>query len=400
MTEYSIIKVYTREKARHEGKDMAEAIVAYVRSLRLAARCVVTRGMAGCYENGETASSHLVELSYDFPIVIDIILPVAETESVVAALDAMVADGVVAVMPADIRSFRTSAELFPRNLHVRDIMTPKPTIVHPDFSVRAVVELLLDAGLKVVPVAADDRRCVGIVTQNDLINRAGMPARLGLLRLLPPADRDAWLTDAERRRCADIMSSPPATVNEDTRVSEAIHRMNRERRKRLPVVDDHGALVGMLSRIDVLKAMASTRAAGVRPQTPPGGHAHTVRDIESRDALALAQTATIRAAIDALVGAGMQRAAVVDDRGRLVGLITDEILLRALGGQHGGSRDRPLSHIMIGPPVAISEDAPIDEALRLMTEGGFKRLPVVDADGAFTGMIRRDSILLALAHTY
>ena len=35
-----------------------------------------------------------------------------------------------------------------------------------------------------------------------------------------------------------------------------------------------------------------------------------------------------------------------------------------------------------------------------MTEDGLKRLPVVDADGVFKGMIRRDSILLALAHTY
>jgi len=410
MTDYSIIKVYTREKARHEGKDMAEAVVAYVRSLRLAARCVVTRGMAGCYENGETASSHLVELSYDFPIIIDIILPAAETEAVVAALDAMVADGVVAVVPATVRSFRTSTGLFPKNLHVRDIMTPKPTIVHQDFSVRAMVELLLDSGLKAVPVAADDRRCVGIVTQNDLINRAGMPARLGLLRLLPAAERDAWLAGAERQRCVDIMSSPPATVHEGTSVSEAIHHMNREKRKRMPVVDDHDAIVGMLSRIDVLKAIATTRATNAQPKTPPGAHAHIVRDVESRDELALSQGSTIQAAIDALVGAGLQRAAVIDGRGVLIGLMTDEILLKALGGQRSGRRlfgflgsgrhDRPLSSIMIRQPKAIAEEASIDEALRLMTEGGFKRLPVVDADGVFKGMIRRDSILLALAHTY
>ncbi|HUW70189.1 MAG TPA: DUF190 domain-containing protein [bacterium] len=410
MTDYSIIKVYTREKARHEGKDMAEAVVAYVRSLRLAARCVVTRGMAGCYENGETASSHLVELSYDFPIVIDIILPAMETETVVAALEAMVGDGVVAVVPAAVRSFRTSAGLFPANLHVRDIMTPKPTMVHPDFSVRAMVELLLDAGLKALPVVADDGSCVGIVTQNDLVRRAGMPARLGLLRLLPAVEREAWLARVEPRRCVDIMSSPPATVHQGTKVSEAIHRMNREKRKRLPVVDDHGRVVGMLSRIDVLKAVATTRAAMAQPQATPSSHAHSVKDVESRDELALSQNSSLQAAIDALVAKGLQRAAVVDQSGVLVGLITDAILVGALGGRRianrlpgllGSRRNyRPLGSIMIRAPRSIVEDASIDEALRLMTEGGLKRLPVVDADGVFKGMIRRDSILLALAHTY
>lgn len=412
MTEYSIIKVYTREKARHEGKDIAEAVVAYVRSLRLAARCVVMRGMAGCYENGETASSHLVELSYDFPVVIDIILPATETDAVVATLDAMIADGVVAVVPAAVRFYRTSAELFPRNLHVRDVMTHKPTVAHPDFSVRALVELLLDTGLKALPVVDDAGVCVGMVTQNDLVSRAGMPSRLGLFRLLPARTRDAWLGAAENRRCSDIMSGPAATVHEGTRVSEAIHRMNREKRKRLPVIDDHGHIVGMLSRIDVLKAIATTRAAaaGTRPATSPGTHAHTVGDVESRDELALPEGATLQAAINALVGNGVQRAAVIDDRGVLVGLVTDAILVEALGGVGAGRRlfplfrsqrhDSPLRTIMIRSPKSVREDASIDEALALMTEEGFKRLPVVDANGVFKGMIRRDSILLALAHTY
>lgn len=413
MTDYSIIKVYTREKARHEGKDIAEAVVAYVRSLHLAARCVVMRGMAGCYENGETASSHLVELSYDFPVVIDIILPATETDAVVATLDAMVADGIVAVVPAAVRFYRTSTELFPRNLHVRDIMTHNPTVAHPDFSARAIAELLLDGGLKALPVAGDDGSCIGMITQSDLIKKAGMPSRLGLLRLLPASERDAWLGTAEKRRCVDVMSSPAATVHEGTMVSGAIHRMNREKLKRLPVIDDHGHIVGMLSRIDVLKAIATTRAATAAAARPPSSsntHAHTVSEVESRDELALPEDSTMQLAIDQLVGKGLQRAAVIDQRGVLVGLVTDEILVEALGGVgarrrtfplfHGGRYDRPVKSIMIRDPKSVREDASIDEALRLMTEDGLKRLPVVDADGMFKGMIRRDSILLAFAHTY
>jgi CBS domain-containing protein len=44
-------------------------------------------------------------------------------------------------------------------------------------------------------------------------------------------------------------------------------------------------------------------------------------------------------------------------------------------------------------PVTIREDALIEEAIRLMTEGRLKRLPVVDGGGRFRGLISRDSLL-------
>jgi CBS domain-containing protein len=45
--------------------------------------------------------------------------------------------------------------------------------------------------------------------------------------------------------------------------------------------------------------------------------------------------------------------------------------------------------------VTIREDAPIEEAIRLMLDRAIKRLPVLDADGKFRGMISRDSLLRA-----
>lgn len=176
------------------------------------------RGMAGCYENGETASSHLVELSYDFPVVIDIILPATETDAVVATIDTMVADGIVAVVPAAVRFYRTSTELFPRNLHVRDIMTHNPTVAHPDLSARAIAELLLDGGLKAFPVAGDDGSCIGMVTQSDLSKKAGMPMQLA--------------------------------------IDEALMLMTEGGFKRLPVVDADGMFKGMIRRDSILLALA------------------------------------------------------------------------------------------------------------------------------------------------
>ena len=48
---------------------------------------------------------------------------------------------------------------------------------------------------------------------------------------------------------------------------------------------------------------------------------------------------------------------------------------------------------MIRDVVTVCEDTPIAEAIRLMVEKGLKRLPVLDAQGLFKGMVSRDSLL-------
>ncbi|HTX74030.1 MAG TPA: DUF190 domain-containing protein, partial [Rectinemataceae bacterium] len=88
MSEYSIVRVYTSEKARYEGNDLAASIVSYIHSLRIGARCVVLRGVEGCYESGETVTARIMDLSYNLPIVVDIVLPKPETERVVERLEA------------------------------------------------------------------------------------------------------------------------------------------------------------------------------------------------------------------------------------------------------------------------------------------------------------------------
>jgi CBS domain-containing protein len=412
MNDYSIIRVYTSEKARYEGKDLSQAIESYVRSLKIAARCAILRSIGGCYENGETASTHIVELSYDLPLIVEIILPQADAKGLLERLDTMVVDGVVAVLPASVTSHRTSASLVPKNLRVRDIMTRNPVCAHTDFSVRSAAELLFDNSLKSLPVIDMDKRCVGIITQGDLMARAGMPVRLGLMPLLPEHERERWLCSCEELRCEEVMTKSPTVVKEDARLADAIRIMNREKRKRMPVLDDHGAVVGMLSRIDVLRTIAMTKGSEASLEVSMGDHyARYVEELTDRDTLSLQDSVGLKSAIDTLIANGEQRAAVVDQDGRLVGIITDQILVRALGGQIRGRFSfgigrrarraaRPISGIMERNLKMATEKMSIYEALGLMTEYGLKRIPVVDANNVFRGMIRRDSILLAFSHLW
>ncbi len=454
MPDYRIIRLYTREKARFEGKPLSRAVVDYIHSLGTTARCVVMRGVEGLYETGEMMSASIVEGSYDLPLVIDIVLPNAEFEAVIAKLETMVTDGFVTVSGASVTSYRTPEGPLPPHLLVRDIMTPEPIAAHRDFSVRVAVELLLDRGLKSLPVVDDRGAPIGILTQGDLSRKAAMPVRLGLLDTLGEGERVAWLRSLETVGIAEVMTIAPKMVRDDQKASSAVHFMARARMKRLPVVDSKGSLVGMLSRIDVLRALArghehdteamaaavpttatasaptgptaagaSTTATAAPPAipTPTAGPAsksgggtlveaapsRLVRDLEERDTLALDPGTTIQAAIDALARDSSQRAAVVDPEGRLLGLVTDRLLVEAI--DRDGSRrqglgrilphvnpTRTIFDIMLKKVESIGEGATLEAALRLMTERGLKRIPVVDDAGKFKGMLRRDTVLLAM----
>lgn len=410
MTDYRTIRVYTNEKARYEGKELATAIVSYVRSLKIAARCMVMRGIEGCYENGEAVTSRLIELSYDLPLIVEILLPAAESVAVIQKLESMVTDGIVSVAPVEVTSFRAPSSILPHHLLVRDVMTLHPIDGRPDFSVRVIVQLLLDNNLKALPIVDAHGAVLGIVTQRDLMKRAGMPVRLGLLRSIPEDEFSLWLTRAEGQSVSDVMTPKPQTIKEDHKAAEAIHLMVRAKLKRIPVVDASGKLCGILSRIDVLKALSSKPGAAIEPIAGAASSERPrfVRDIAARDKLSLRCDAPLKAAIDRLARDESQRAVVVDDEGKLLGLITDTMLVEAINKASSGvvllrrmatrrAETKKVGDIMKRDVVSVTEDTPIDEAIRLMTEGGFKRIPVVDSEGRFEGMIRRDSVLIALS---
>jgi CBS domain-containing protein len=147
---------------------------------------------------------------------------------------------------------------------VRDIMETTPVTVSPDTSVEDVVGTLREHELPGVPVVYVDGRCVGIVTEADLV----LPDDQGDLHLphyinlfggtvfLEPLGRfEQRLRKAFASNAADMMTSEPDTVAPDTSVQEAARLIHRSGHNRLPVVED-GRLVGVVTRLDVLGALA------------------------------------------------------------------------------------------------------------------------------------------------
>jgi CBS domain-containing protein len=149
---------------------------------------------------------------------------------------------------------------------VRDIMDSSPATVHPDTPVEQVVALLRDHEVPGVPVVDADGRCVGIVSEADLV----LPDDQGDLHIphyinlfggtvfLEPLGRfEQRLRKAFASTAADMMTRDPDSVAPDTTVKEAARLIHESGHNRLPVVDEDGRLVGVVTRLDVLGALAA-----------------------------------------------------------------------------------------------------------------------------------------------
>ena len=262
---------------------------------------------------------------------------------------------------------------------------------------------------------------MGVITQGDLIVRAGMPVRLGLLEELDRGDAHTLLESMSPRPAREIMSQPAVTVGADDPLVDAVEIMLAKGLKRLPVVDGDGRLAGMLARLDVFHAIARETPGwrALQCRQVQVANARFVGDIMRRDTHQVPPEAPVSDVIAVIAAGDIQRVAVVDAGGRFLGLISDRILLAAFAEHRAGFWDYLLGKlsfteighrhkafleslqaktardVMLTDPVTVREDTAIDEAIRIMTNKRIKRLPVLDAEGKFLGMVSRDSMLRA-----
>jgi CBS domain-containing protein len=148
-------------------------------------------------------------------------------------------------------------------LTVRDIMETGVPFVYPGDSVERVVQVLREHELPGVPVVNEGGRCVGIITEEDLV-MSGEDADLhlphyfqlfgGFVFLEPLSHFEERLRKAVAATAEDLMTKDPVTIEPSASVEEAARIIARRRHNRLPVVE-HGRLVGVVTRLDVLEAL-------------------------------------------------------------------------------------------------------------------------------------------------
>lgn len=416
---YSVIEIFTSEEVQFDGKQIQDALVQYVRDLKIAARCIVTRGIQGCYESGEIAAQKILDLSYHMPLKIEVVLPSPELENVLPEIENMVGDGIIGLREMEISVYKTNKHLFPRHLKVKDIMTVTPQTVTPDTTLHEVASIFLSSIFNGIPVIDSENRPIGIITQGDLIYRGGLPMRLGLFSVCDPQVLSDSLRPLSVRHAGEIMSQPATCIDEDQFATDAVNLMIEKNLKRFPVVNKQGIITGILSRLDIFRTIMrespdweAFECCQIKIK-----NLNKVSDIMRRDTHTVSPGTSVEKVIQIIDTNDIQRVAVVDNNGKFLGLISDRDLLTAFSEKTIGIwnffmskipftergkryqdviqciQSRTAGEIMKTDLTIVNEDTPLHKALTLMTQKALKRLPVIDKDGKFKGMISRDSLL-------
>jgi len=140
---------------------------------------------------------------------------------------------------------------------VRDVMTQSVVSVHRSTPLKEVAHLLIDNGISGVPVIDVDGTVLGVVSEADLlVKEQGAEAirHRPLTRFLgESAESRAQLIKLGAVTAGEAMTAPAITITSDRSIHEAAAIMTARRVNRLPVVD-HGRLVGIVSRADLVRA--------------------------------------------------------------------------------------------------------------------------------------------------
>ncbi|MEU9048202.1 MULTISPECIES: CBS domain-containing protein [unclassified Kitasatospora] len=134
---------------------------------------------------------------------------------------------------------------------VRAVMTRDVVTARPDTPFKEIVGLFHRNDITAVPVIDDMDRPIGLVSEADLVRKEAAT---------PDGRQEApmWMRGGDRDRAraetaGGLMTSPPIVARPEWSIVRAARVMDRQKVKRLPVIDGDGRLVGIVSRSDLLQ---------------------------------------------------------------------------------------------------------------------------------------------------
>ncbi|MEV7186051.1 CBS domain-containing protein [Kitasatospora sp. NPDC093102] len=133
---------------------------------------------------------------------------------------------------------------------VESVMTSPVVLVSPETGFREIVALLSEYDITGVPVVDPEGRPLGVVSEADLLRT--LAAQEDPASLLPAPESAQAGPDGEVT-AADLMTAQPVCTMPDTSVVAAARLMSRHGLKRLPVLDEEGRVIGVVSRGDLLR---------------------------------------------------------------------------------------------------------------------------------------------------
>src|SRR5215470_5044446 len=145
-------------------------------------------------------------------------------------------------------------------MRAHQIMTKDVITVTPHTSIEKAAKIMLQTHISGLPVVDDAGKLVGIVSESDFLRRSeigtGRKRPAWLEFFTGPGHAASEFVQEHGRKVEDIMTPDPLMVEEDTRLEELVHLMEKNGIKRLPVMSG-GTLKGIVTRSSLLQAVAS-----------------------------------------------------------------------------------------------------------------------------------------------
>jgi CBS domain-containing protein len=138
-------------------------------------------------------------------------------------------------------------------MKVADVMNRDVVVVSPRMPLKEVARVLVNRHFSGVPVVDDDGKVLGVVSEGDILAKERNPAEAASIfgRAL---ELENWSAKHEARDAGAAMTAPAVTIRPERMVSEAAALMLDRGVNRLPVVDDDGKLIGIVTRADLVRA--------------------------------------------------------------------------------------------------------------------------------------------------
>jgi CBS-domain-containing membrane protein len=169
--------------------------------------------------------------------------------------------GYLDITPGDfkevyLRAYQHAIQRLTRTVKVTEIMTRDVAYVFRETPVWEVAELMAKRKISGVPVVDASGSVEGVISHRDFLEAMGGSKRGTFMEIIADCLKGSGCLAVEvRTQCAqDIMTTPAVTATQATTVMEVADVMARRGINRIPVVDDHGKLIGIVSRADVVRA--------------------------------------------------------------------------------------------------------------------------------------------------
>ncbi len=257
---------------------------------------------------------------------------------------------------------------------IDDYISTDVLTVDPDVNIRDAVRKMLDAGTEMVLVT-EGGKLEGVFTFFDTIK--------ALARGKKPA----------RTPVRKFMSRNVVTCTRDSTLGQVLILMEENRYKNIPVVDENGHLVGMVSYYNVQDR--EDRDITLKESVDFINATRTLLTGDRWSALKSIASSVPRVSPDTPVSEiaakmSLRRAdsvIVVDEEDRPIGILTERDINRRVVARGLDPEKTPASKVMTKRLVTISNRATITEAFERMVKGGFHHLPLVNSKGKLRGAV-------------